>query len=55
MAGLDKALPFGINHLVGDFLIGTGGIKGTLCLRHQRVEFTTLVVGKYLLPLFGRV
>jgi hypothetical protein len=52
---LRKALPLGINHLVGNFLIGMGGIDGTLCLGHQCVEFTALVVGKYLLPLIGRV
>jgi hypothetical protein len=52
---LRKPLPFGINHLVGDFLIGSGGIEGTPGLRHQCVEFTALVVGKYLLPLISRV
>ena len=46
-----NSLPFGINHLVGDFLIGTDAINGTLSLRHQCVEFTALIVGKDVLPL----
>ena len=52
---MTQSLPFGINHVISDFLIGTGSVNGTLGLRHQRVELTALYIGKYLLPLFCRI